>query len=123
MSLHCACGAQVWIFDKNLIIERITLPAAACLFERATGVDVTVRVLPEGLAMRIDRDAEIMVRVNLPPATRPCARLGKAGDAIALRLGISIGSAPSAEGKNEGRGQERASNDSVITELAALEIA
>ena len=83
----------------------IALDASACLYGHATGTTVGVRLTGSGeLALRINGLAELVVAgVTMPAEVRACARLGKAGDAVALR------------DPKAGNGRaERASNDSVI---------
>ena len=67
-----------------------------------------MRVVDGGITLRINANPEIFVPVDLPPEVRPCARLGKTGDAVALVHG----------GEGASR-RERASSDSVISALPA----
>ena len=99
-------SGEVWVLDKNRVTQRITLdPANFRLFGKAEGAEVHLQVVDDGaLMLRVDSGAEVVVPVALPETVRPCARLGKVGDSVALR-----------KAKPGGRRAERASNDSVIS--------
>lgn len=98
-------AGEVWLMEKNKVLQRVPLdPATFRLFGKAAGSEVIVRVVAGGgLALKVDGADEVVVPAGLPEHVRPCARLGKVGDTVALR---KVG--------KSGR-SERTSNDSVIS--------
>jgi len=100
------CG-EVWLMRKNRVTERICLESPDfTLFNRAIGATVQLKILSSGnLSLRVvGSNEEVVVPAQLPERLRPCARLGNVADTIMLR-------------KADARYKdERASNDSVITE-------
>ena len=112
--LYCPRAGELWYFNKGRVVERIEMPSWACLFGQAVGAEVRVRVNEDGrVAFRINGEPEFVSSVEMPSELRPCARLGKVGDTVALRRADSGSGETTAE-----RGAERASNDSVITGTA-----
>ena len=108
-------AGEVWAFDKGRVVLRVPMAPSACLFGHAVGAEVHVRLVDANVALRVNDTDEVVVPFAMPPTLRPCARLGKAGDAITLRKTVAPG------GATEGRGPraERTSNDTVISTLPA----
>ena len=97
-------AGEVWAFDANRVIERIVLPKENCLFNRAQGSMVHVRILEGRVSFRVNEGSEVVIdSVSLPAAVRPYARLGRKGDVVALHVPVHSRA-------------ERSSNDSVITD-------
>ena len=95
-------AGEVWAFDANRVVERIVLPKESCLFNRAQGSVVHVRVLDGRVGFRVNDSREVVIdSVSLPGAVRPYARLGRKGDIVAVHVSTQSRT-------------ERSSNDSVI---------
>jgi len=106
------CG-EVWLMRKNRVTERICLESPNfTLFNKAIGATIQLKIMAGGsLALRVvGSSEEVHVPAQLPETLRPCARLGNVADTILLRKATAR------------HKDERASNDSVITE-AVLPIA
>ena len=102
-------AGEIWAFESNRVVMRRHLPHPDCLFMRAEGSTVGVRVVDGRAGFRINNGPEhFLDDFELPAEVRPYARLGRAGDTVVL------------SSASRGR-SERTSNDSVICDSPGRE--
>jgi len=121
-------AGEVWVHNHGRVVERHALEQiAACLYGNAVGSEVHVGLDAHGSFVLRTNNAEpvaIPVQTALPTQMRPYARMGRAGDTVAL-LRVDPVPKPGVEGSGDGVSSkaakhrvERTSNVSVITEAA-----